>query len=237
MLAILASPVAAQSVDAGNIIVLANEAVNGAVPFNEELLEAARISGAVFAGAQVHQPDSGLLNLKAYVPENWRGEEICVRVLSADGLYEAVNTYRIVPADTTSGPTIADVPFQTQHPAKLSQVSKDSLAVRISLGACSSGQTDIITVAFLNDPAAAGIELLINSFRASRVFVYIGDDAKPPIACTPVDVPARTAYDTLCVLPDLPAEDLLQLTVFRVRDNGSSSSDVITLASPGERGQ
>lgn len=234
LLPTLAVPVAAQTGNLDNIVVLANEPVNGTVPFLEQLTEAARISGAVFAGIQVQKSNGSSIDLRAHMPGDWRGREICVRVVSADGLYEAVNTYRV--SDDFRGATYGDetveIPFDTQYKDLLSRAPEDSLAIKISLGSCDSGQSTDTTVAFWNDRDSRRISLLVNSFRASKVFVYLGDDPQPPTVCQPVKVSARTAYDTICKLNDLSPGERLKLSVFRVRDNGSTSQDEIYLAVP-----
>ncbi|QPM90831.1 hypothetical protein [Pseudooceanicola algae] len=234
LLPTLAVPVAAQTGSSDNTVVLANEPVNGTVPFLEQLTEAARISGAVFAGIQVQQSDTENIDLRAHIPLSWRGKEICARVVSANGLYEAVNTYRVSDylGIQEEDETKVAIPFDTQYEEILATAPKDSLAIKISLGSCSSGQSSDTTVAFWNGKDSSRVSLLVNSFRATKVFVYIGDNPQLPTVCEPVEAPARTAYDTLCQMADLPPGERLKLSVFRVRDNGSTSQDEIYLAVP-----
>lgn len=236
LLAILCSTtsIAAQTATSDNVIALANEPVDGVVPFIERLSDAAKISGAVFAGMQVRQTAESAVGLKVYLPPSWQGKLICSRVVSADGLYESVNTYRVAPAPgaDADAPLLAPVPFETRYGDKLAKLPEDELAIRVSLGACASGQTEEVTVAYWNAGVAPRISLLVNSFRASRVFVYVGEEARPPIQCAPVEVSARTAYDTLCLLEDLPAQQDIKLGVFRVRENGTTSLDEIHIQTP-----
>jgi hypothetical protein len=231
---ILAGPLAAQTTDVPSRILLANEPVNGRILFHERLLEAARISGAVVAGLQVRRPARSVVDLKVHVPEEWLGKKICARVVSADGLYEAVNTYTI-PEGLRGGIAMASlegVPFDTAYGQRLSEAESDGLAIRVTLGDCESGAPRDATVAYWNADDAGQVTLLVNSFRASRVFVYIGDGTASPVACEAVALPARTAYDTKCALEALPVGEHVKLTVFRVRDNGSTASDEILLHTP-----
>ena len=234
---IVAQPLTAQTADSPTGIQLANEAVNGEVRFHERYADAARISGAVLAGVQVRSPGSDQVELKVHIADTWLGKEMCARVVSADGLYESVNTYRIPPnlQGRTASLSLADVPFDTEYGERLSEAEENGLAIKATLGACDSGETSEATIAFWNNEETASVTLLINSFRASRVFVYIGDDNKPPVACTSVTVPARTAYDTVCSLEALPAGERVKLSIFRVRESGSTSLDEIYVETPGER--
>ena len=184
----VAQPLTAQTADSPTGIQLANEAVNGEVRFHERFADAARISGAVLAGVQVRSPGSDQVELKVHIADTWLGKEMCARVVSADGLYESVNTYRIPPnlQGRTALLTLADVPFDTEYGERLSEAEENGLAIKATLGACGSGsgsgETSEATIAFWNNEETASVTLLINSFRASRVFVYIGDDNKPPVA-------------------------------------------------------
>ena len=174
-----------------------------------------------------------------HVPEDWLGKQMCARVVSADGLYEAVNTYTIpeVLPRGTATVSLAEVPFDTAYGERLSEAESDGLAIRVTLGACESGAPRDATVAYWNADDARRVTLLINSFRASRVFVYVGDGTAPPVACDSIALPARTAYDTTCALEALPVGEQVKLSVFRVRDNGSTASDEIFLRTPTRSGQ
>lgn len=231
---LLASEVAAQSSNAYNTVSLANEPINGSIPFREELSEAARISGAVFAGFQVERSDTGEIDLRAHIPTDWRGQKICIRVVSADGLYEAVNNYQISDTfnkDREDGlPEI--IPFDTKYEEFLSKAPSGSLAIKATLGSCEAGQSPDATVGLWNEKFSGSVSLLVNSFRASKVFVYIGEASQPPVLCDPIDNQARIAFDTVCNITNLTPGDRVKLSVYRVRDNNSFSEDSVHLAIP-----
>ena len=68
--------------------------------FVETLLDAAEISGQVVVGVQRDTGGGTALEISVHVPGGWQGDLLCVRAESADGLYEAANTYRIRPGWT-----------------------------------------------------------------------------------------------------------------------------------------
>lgn len=212
---------------------LANEAIDGKIPFYEELLDAARISGAVVAGVQVMEPAHGIADLRAHIPTSWIGGEMCVRVVSADGLYEAVNTYEISqsPTGSESPPPLPEVPFETKYTDVLSEAGANGLAIRITRGRCYEGHSDEATLAFVNMVSAPSVKLLVNSFRAARVFAYVDDGA--PTQCEPIQAQTRIAYDVVCVLEDLPAKDSVEVEIYRVRESGSPDADTVLIQLPG----
>ncbi len=214
---------------------LANDPEEGKTVFHEALLKAARISGAVVVGVQARTLVEGPVDFRAHVPAAWADQMICVRVVSADGLYEAVNTYHVDAAWRGGSAEFPypDVPFPTEYGQRLSESVANGLAIRVSRGDCTAGQTTEATVAFWNTTALTELTLLINSFRADRVFAYVGQDA-PPVKCEPVDLQGRTAYDTVCVIKDRPQPGNVDVSIYRVKTGGASAEDKITVVFPKE---
>ncbi|WP_430511367.1 hypothetical protein [Pannonibacter phragmitetus] len=66
-------------------------------PFNEVIREAAKISGARLVGLIAAAPKSDKLSVAANIPADWKNEQVCLKVVSADGLYESYNSYTVAP--------------------------------------------------------------------------------------------------------------------------------------------
>ncbi|MFG6661481.1 hypothetical protein [Sulfitobacter sp. 915] len=183
-------------------------------PFNEVLRDAAQISGVIVAGALRHgtAPASGEgVTLTADLPPNWSGNRICARVLSADGRYEATNEYDL--SDDWNG-GVSELPFPTQHGDTLSALPPQGLAIQISAGNCQSGLHDT-AIALWNPRGQMGrAQILINSFRADEVFMYLSDypDA---VRCNPLEEGGMTAFDYSCALPD-GIKGEVEVTLYRV---------------------
>lgn len=182
--------------------------------FKEMLFDAAEISGAVVAGIQVRAVEPPDIALSAFIPQAWAGASVCIRVVSVDGLYEAVNTYRVA-EDWGGG--VAPITYPTQHGDRLRAAARDGLGIRVSGGACDEKVSDEATVAFWNVQSMEDLTLLLNSFRSDQVFAYVGD-AAAPVPCQPLDLPGRTAFDTVCQLSELPAGGRIKLELYRVKN-------------------
>ena len=162
--------------------------------FNEVLRPAAQISGALVAGIQKQALAPGGISLRAHVPADWAGGDLCIRVLSIDGLYEASNTYS-VPSGWSGG--IADVEFPSKYLDRLLALPSDGVGVKIVQGPCTQ-QTGQTTVAFWNGAAGDPLTILVNSFRADAVFVYVGAEG-PPVKCDEIRLESRPSFDPRCV--------------------------------------
>lgn len=198
-------------------------------PFNEVLREAAQISGVLVAGMLLHGEADSAISLAAAIPPGWSGRSICVRVVTADGLYEAANEYE-VSASWTGG--VAELPFPTQHGDLLSTLAPDMLAVRVASGACDERQ-DVSALALWNAPTdGQGPTLLVNAFRAKDVILYV-DGRDDPITCRELDVRGMIAFDHGCALPPgLRGE--VSVTVYRLDPGRQTSADqaVLWLGTP-----
>ena len=174
--------------------------------------------------------------LRALLPADWRGGEICVHARSADGGYEAINTH-LVPEDFT-GP-VGRLPFQTGHPDLLAGYGSETLAVLVTAGACARDSREIpdVTLAFWNArPELQGeAVLLMNSLRAERVFVYVGEGAASPIECTPAEADVRYSFDTRCAIPlDRLPEGRTQLSILAMRNQQFDPPQTFHVVRPGE---
>ena len=80
---------------------------------NETIHEGTTISGVIVVGVVGEgEPILDQLNVSVEIPPDWAETQICMFVISADGLYESRNTYSIS-AEWRGG--IATIPYPTIH--------------------------------------------------------------------------------------------------------------------------
>lgn len=176
--------------------------------FSERLDPAALISGGVVMGLHVRGeaeilPADQRPRLLAIVPEAWGGHEMCARLSSSDGRYEAQIDY-LIPAHWKT--VVADLEFApyTRYPGETSLIEPMEVAAVVSRGRCRTEPT-LYAPAFWNaaprDPGE-GLSLLLNSYRASEVYLSVGEGAKAQLieSCEAVTDAPRTTFDFRCEL-------------------------------------
>lgn len=156
------------------------------------------LAGVMYAGAE---PLEDRPSLRAHVPVGWAGEPVCMRAISADGVYEFVTRYRI-PADWPAEGVI-DFAYETDHPDVLGAAADPEFAVSLARGDCLD-EAGAFLVGYWNasdDQGGRRVVLLLNSLGADEAWVYVGDDpAAEPVDCAPVEVERPRAFDRRCVL-------------------------------------
>lgn len=206
--------------------VLAQEAELATNPFNEILHERALISGPALTGVlgEVSRDTEAPL-LSAHIPAGWT--EICTSVLSADGLYEARNDYRI--PDGWGGGTI-NLPYPTQRLERLNALEGGTIAVLTRQGSCSAPENRFAIAYWRSEPDMTQASLLVNSFRADEVVAYVGSDpGAPEVVCSNIGGSSLTAFDTMCDIV-LPVEgDEVEVELLRVRAGQADPSEYITI--------
>lgn len=169
--------------------------------FNEEFRESAQVSGSIVVGVLTAGLQEGTGSLvSARVPSDWDGGDVCVAVISADGLYNARNAYQI--GKEWAGKN-AEIEHDTAYKTELRDLPPEKVAVRVWSGGCTNEQIEY-TPAFWNALPSSQITkltLLVNSFRADEVFLYPSPDTADPIVCDRIDDAGHTAFDARCVIP------------------------------------
>ena len=179
---------------------------------NEVVRDGALIAGAVVIGVQVRNASDQDLTLSSYIPSHWGGQTVCAKVVSADGLYEAIGPYS-VPVGWSGG--AAELPFPTKHGELLRSLPEDGIGVLVSHGECGKQEGAVKTIALWNSDQASSVDIVLNSFRADSVFAYVGDQPAP-VLCKRVVAGGGTSFDTKC---NLQAEGLAgqtQVEIYRV---------------------
>lgn len=191
--------------------------------FNEELRPAALISGSLVAGFQRSGPASGGLAISTLVPAHWAGERVCVRVWTANGRYEAQNEYMVAGISKADELTIQ---FPTAHEDFLLEQSPEEIAALTSLGGCDTVANELAVTMWNNSQGP--VQLILNSFRADLVFVYVGDQADP-VQCRPVTADIRSAYDVICDLELGHVSGNTILEVFRYTNRQAAAPISLTV--------
>ncbi len=167
---------------------------------NEMLNGSPEIRGVLVMGLQVYRdlPEGADPDMRISVPETWAAGEICVRVMSSDGLYEAINAHR-VPDSAKGG--VGRVEYATKYRDILADKRQGDLGIRITENACGAEGEDEtrLTPAYWNSGTdEAGLSLLLNTMRAQQTYVYVGGISGTRIACNDTGRPSRFAFDTIC---------------------------------------
>lgn len=204
-------------------------------PFYDLVRDRATISGGRIAGFQAVLPageaDHRVL---AWIPADWAGREICLRAMSADGLYEAIDTYK-VPDDWRGG--LENLEYPTKHAPRVTSFEDGDIAVSVQAGDCdtqdenedeSQAGGEGIALALWNAGAADPMRLLVNSFRADEALIYYGSQA--PIACTRIEDGARVAFDMTCTIPpEVFVNGVASLVVMTIKDGELGDEVPVTL--------
>lgn len=171
-------------------------------PFYEVVREAAEISGARLVGLTAFGATASKgseIDVAARIPSKWKGSPVCLKVVSADGLYESLNTYRVA-GDWTGGSSPLQYP--SKNVEKVGAIPGELVSAVLLRGDCAK-TTDEAAPVFWGDAKYGPLRLLLNTSRAEETFLSFPDHAElAEIACSPVSSAARNAFDTACELPD-----------------------------------
>lgn len=167
-------------------------------PFFEVMREAALISGARMVGLISTGEDMRGVDVAAIVPGDWRGSRVCLKVVSADGLYESVNAYTVAP--DWAGGAVA-LPYPTMRPQDVAAIPGDLISGVLFRGDCVEGSTEAAPVLW-GRGGRGPLRVLLNTARAEET--YLAFPANPDhgdVLCGTIPAAARNAFDTVCELP------------------------------------
>lgn len=196
--------------------------------YNETLRDSAEISGAIIVGLQVRGKAIGSSGLDPKLSGLKEGDPVCVRIVSANGLYDSVNTYTYSSAANPLRPMI-DLSV-SKHDQFLRELKEDEIAASVALGSCSDPAKAYFPVSWgLADNQ--DVRLFVNSLRADTVVARI-EETGAIERCEPVAVEVRSAYDTAC---DLNLDGLagsVRVEIVRFVNRQPAPSDFVTLILP-----
>ncbi|SFM98077.1 hypothetical protein [Marinobacter pelagius] len=166
--------------------------------FQERLTEEASVSGRVVAGVL----SSGTMAahaLSLFSSPAREGEDVCVRVISRDGLYWSENTFR--------WPAVSEadaVRLQYKSRYDLSRYAETDLSVLGYEGDCSEAQSGPVLIAARgnNHKLPDSLDIFVNSGRSDTFAVITSPDIEArTLACRLIREGRRTGYDTICTVP------------------------------------
>lgn len=216
---------------AGATIAVASSAIaqelplSGSADFYERYEAAAQITGTPVVGLVALGAGAAPAALQAAIPKDWQGE-VCARLVSSDGRYEARGQYTL-PSDWSGGATTLSYP--TGYDKQLAALAPQSMAVLVSLGACEGQITDVAIAGWKSATEGSGALLMVNSFRADETYIILPSGAD--IGCMPVETVQRTAFDVTCAIPAeaLVAGEPVEIELNRVRRGAIQPTEIIRI--------
>lgn len=170
-------------------------------PFNEVVRKGAEISGARLVGfisAPSGRLDGKAIDVAAAVPVAWQGQSLCLKVVSADGLYESRNTYQVAP-DWGGGR--APLSYPSTHANEALAYLGSEIAGLVSLGDCRQPAPQVAPIYWGNN-AGEKLAVLLNTARSEETFLtFPAEPSLEDVACEATASDLRTAFDTRCDLP------------------------------------
>lgn len=196
-------------------------------PFNETISVSARIAGQFIAGLQMTSAPTADMTLTTFIPKDWQGDTICVRVATIEGLYLASNEY-IVAEDWKGGEAVVPYPRSDKNAALVGR-AENSVGIRVARGACGYDPQDVALSSW--GEAETAPSLLVNSFQADMVFVYF-EGVGQPVRCAEAALDTRISYDTYCQIPDPAPSGKTSIELLRIVNGDVQPKQVINLWLP-----
>jgi hypothetical protein len=179
--------------DDGSKVALASD------PFNEVLREAAQISGARLVGLAAFGANGPDVSVSATIPSDWKGETVCLKVVSVDGLYESFNAYTVA-ADWAGGSIT--LPYPSKTPDAVIAIPGEHVSGVLLKGDCASRSKEAAPV-FWGQGQFGSLRVLLNTARADETYLTFPDFPEHgDILCEGIVASARNAFDTACNIPD-----------------------------------
>jgi hypothetical protein len=196
-------------------------------PFNEVLREAAQVSGARLVGLTATGVNRTRVDVSAMIPSDWKGQPVCLKVVSADGLYESLNAYTIS-KDWVGG--VTDLPYPSKTPKKVSRIPGELISGILLKGDCASRSKEAAPV-FWGKGQHGSLRVLLNTARADEAFLTFPDyPEQPDVLCEAMTVSARNAFDTACIISsDLASIDRLEAVAISFKNGEMGQEERITL--------
>jgi len=200
--------------------------------FNESLRPTAEISGAIVAGLQIHSKSTLSAGFDPVLPAGMAFEEpFCVRVISANGLYDAVNQYSFSDKEATERPVI-NITARSEHKEFWEGLEGPQVAASISLGTCDETPRAFVLASWEEGEAAEAL-LYVNSLRADAVVLRdlgTGDT----IRCSAIEIDVRSAYDTMCPVVIEGRSGTVEIEIVRFVNRQPSAPANVTLILSGD---
>jgi hypothetical protein len=167
--------------------------------FETEQVDVA-VSGSVVVGVSTTNVLGGnaVRNLQlVHVPAPVGGQ-VCLTMLSRDGIYHSRNTFSL-PKESIGN--VVRIPYdKTKRQSRLDAYGPQDLAARVTNGNCTQNTNEYFVLDSAGPKAADTIRIFVNSFGATDVFYRTGKDGQDK-PCTQIVEGRRTSYDYWCDIP------------------------------------
>jgi len=196
-------------------------------PFNEIVREAAQISGARVVGLTAFGINGMQPEVSAIIPSDWKNDQVCLKVVSADGLYEAYNTYT-VSADWTGGTIV--LPYPSKSPDRVIAIPGDLMSGLLQRGGCGSEHEEVAPV-FWGKGTYGALRVLLNTARADETYLTFPQHPDyGDIVCDTIAASSRNAFDTACTIPSgLAGLDRLNAVALSFKNGEMGQEEQIVL--------
>lgn len=199
-------------------------------PFNEVVRKGTEISGARLVGflsAPTGRLEGNSIEVAAAIPVAWRGQSLCLKVVSADGLYESRNTYQVAP-DWGGGRVVLSYP--STHEAEALAYPGSQIAGLVSLGDCREPQPLVAPISW-GRGGGDKLAILLNTARSEETFLTFPEEPDlEDVACEAIASDLRTAFDTRCDLPrEIAARSAIEVVVISFKNGEMGPEERLNL--------
>lgn len=229
-LAALASAGGAQSRPLSSVDTVPAETVS------ESFVRSVRVSGATRAGVMSGDPSALVTpgHLAVLVPASAAAGTICIRVLSADGQYEARIRHVLAPTGgTPAGPVLR---FRTAYAEQLKGLRASDLAIEATLeptGAdCDERAGRVLVASWQPEVSDREFWVLVNSGQMRTHIAATIDGSPREFPCEPATTGRRVAFDLRCRVTLAPDERPTRLQIVRRRLGSVLPSITIPMSWP-----
>lgn len=123
--------------------------------------------------------------------------QVCLTMLSRDGVYYSRNTFRL--PDAGAGQAVR-LPYRSSLRDRLGNYDAADLAMRASTGSCEHSTNMYYVLGSASGQTQGAIRVFVNSFGATDVF-YRSEARGLEGTCTPITEGRRTSFDYWCDIP------------------------------------
>ncbi|HRO34848.1 hypothetical protein [Thauera sp.] len=190
---------------AGSLLVALTGAAMAAPPLEAELVGAffeteqvdVAVSGSVVVGVTSAAVQGGKSVDNLVLLHAAGDPQVCLTMLSRDGVYYSRNTFRLPDAGTGQA---VRLPYRSSLRDRLGNYEASDLAMRASAGNCEHSTNLYYVLGTAGGTAPGTIRVFVNSFGATDVF-YRSEVQGLEGACTPITEGRRTSFDHWCDIP------------------------------------
>ena len=151
--------------------------------------------------------------------------QVCLTMLSRDGVYYSRNTFRL--PDAGAGQAVR-LPYRTNLRDRLGNYEAADLAIRANAGRCQFSTNLYYVLGSASDQAPGAIRVFVNSFGATDVFYRSAAQGLEGV-CTPIAEGRRTSFDYWCDIPRPSGGERVDVGIERERYGREMPTVTLTL--------